>query len=125
MGSKNGININNIPFEQRCLPPRPRKLERLTPADRCVCAICGFFLGSVVWTYGYLGVISSVSRKAAASPQVNSQPVDPMSRIPSYWWGSIAAGGFAIFGATAGPERMMDVFEKTMHGISQARRSSV
>jgi hypothetical protein len=41
-------------------------------------------------------------------------PVDPLAKLPPFWWGGSVALGFAVFGAIVGAERMMDGFEKVL-----------
>ena len=106
------VNVNNVPFEQRC-PPRRRKRERLTRTDRFVCVFCGLFLGRVLWTDGYLILVGSAS-KAASRRSLEAQAAadfNPLGRLPSYWWGCPLALAFGLFGGVVGAERMMDGFE--------------
>ena len=116
MAARNGINVSCIPFEQRYRPPGPsrRKRERLTVMDRLVCAVCGAFLGIVLWTCGYLILVSGTMKAAARQATPAKGWVDPWDKLPPFWWGSSVALGFALFGAVVGAERLMDGFEKAL-----------
>jgi hypothetical protein len=124
MASRNGIGINNLPFEQRCPPPKPRKPELLTRQDRFVLALCGSFLGLFLWTAGYV-ILCSMAMKAgariAARPQaaLAAPIIDPMDRLPPYWWGAYPAFAFACYGSIVGAERMMDSFQTIMRWLSK------
>ena len=116
MAARNGINVSSIPFERRYRPPDPRrrKRERLSVTDRLVCAVCGALLGIVLWTSGYLILVSGTMKAAARQPPPAKGSVDPWDRLPPFWWGGSVALGFALFGAVVGAERMMDGFEKVL-----------
>ena len=109
MAYRNGIIPSSIPFEQRCPPPRARKPERLTKTDRLVIAVCGFLLGMFLWTTSYLILITGALKAAAKHPAA-AAGVDPLDRLPPYWWGVAPAVAFAIYGAVVGAEQMMDGF---------------
>ncbi len=116
MAARNGINVNNLPFEQRYRTPDPRrkKRESLTAVDRLVCAVCGAFLGSVLWTFGYLMLVSGAMKASARQAPAAKARVDPIDRLPPFWWGGSAAVGFALLGSVVGAERMMDGFDRLL-----------
>jgi hypothetical protein len=109
---RNGISVSSIPFEQRYLPPAPRRrrAEKLTATDRLVCAICGAFLGFVLWVGGYLILVSAALKGAARHGVPDQMTADPFGFLPPFWWGVFVALAFALFGAIVGAERMMDGF---------------
>jgi hypothetical protein len=125
MAARNGINVSSIPFERRYQPPDPRRRrrERLTATDRLVCAVCGAFLGFVLWTFGYLILVSGAMKAAARQAPPAQGPVDPLAKLPPFWWGGPAALGFALFGAVVGAERMMDGFEKALRAEGAVARA--
>jgi hypothetical protein len=125
MAARNGININSIPFEQRYQPPDPkrRKRERLTPIDRLICAFFGAILGFMLWTYGYVILVSKTMKVAARQAHAAKGPIDPLERLPSFWWGGSVATGFALFGAVVGAERMMDGFGKAVRVSAEIARA--
>jgi hypothetical protein len=125
MPARNGVNISSIPFEQRYQPPDPRrkKRERLTATDRLVCAVCGAFLGFVLWTFGYLILVSGTMKAVARQAPAAKGPVDPLERLPAFWWGGSVALGFALFGAVVGAERMMDGFDKVLRVEGEVARA--
>lgn len=118
MAVKNGVSVSSIPFEKRYRPhdPRRRKRDPLTATDRLVCAVCGGFLGFVLWTFGYLILISGAMKASARQAAAAHGPaaVDPLDRLPPFWWGGPAALAFALFGTAVGPERMMDGFGRVL-----------
>jgi hypothetical protein len=107
-------SVNNIPFEQRCNPPRRRKREPMTKVDRLVCAICGSLLGLFLWTTSYLLVASLAMRATARHPAPNGAMADPSDLLPPFWWGGVPALLFAGYGTAVGAERMLDGFEKIL-----------
>ncbi len=94
-----------------------RRREPLTAGDRLVCAGCGALMGLTLWTFLYgvlfLGAVMIQSRPdVAARIAAGQASATPWDVVPSYWyWGGLCAAAFALFGALAGPERMMDGFE--------------
>lgn len=124
MASRNGINVNSIPFEQRC-PRRPRRRnrEKLTLTDRFVCAFCGAFLGLLLWTFGYLFLVSAALKASARQPANAQAAVDPIGRLPSFWWGWTVIAGFSLFGASVGPEPMMDGFVNVLRVETEVGRA--
>jgi hypothetical protein len=92
----------------------------LTRGDRLVCAICGGVLGLVLWSFAYVILIMAAMKVASRSPvpaaapaavgAAAAAPIDPFGRLPAFSWGGTVVVGFAIFGAIAGPDRMIDGF---------------
>lgn len=84
----------------------------MTVTDRLVCAVCGGFLGFVLWTFGYLILVSMAMKASARQPPPAQGKVvmDPFDRLPPFWWGASASLSFAVFGSVVGAERMMDCF---------------
>lgn len=121
MAYRNGIAFSNIPFEQRCPPPRCRKREPLTRADRLVLTLCGSLLGLFLWTTSYMIMISAALKVEAKASRHSATTVDrdPLDRLPPYWWGVWPALAFAGFGSIVGAERMMDGFESCMGGLGK------
>jgi hypothetical protein len=132
MAMRNAVGVSRIPFEQRYRPPDPRRRrrEKLTWGDRLVCAICGGILGLFVWMFAYLILIVAAMKATVRQPApvaapvaavaAPPAPVDPFSRLPAFSWGGTVVVGFALFGAVAGAERMLDGFEKVVRVEDQA-----
>ncbi|QEH32720.1 hypothetical protein OJF2_11990 [Aquisphaera giovannonii] len=141
MAVKNGISISSIPFEQRDLPPDPRKRKRepMTAVDRLVCLIIGGFLGFAIWTIAYVILISGAMKASARHhPTITTSPdqgilaqgavevprdLDPFDRLPPFWWGSSVALAFGLFGAVVGGERMVDAFERIVRVEGEVARA--
>jgi hypothetical protein len=110
---------SSIPFEQRYVPPDPRRRKRepMTAADRLVCAICGGLLGLVIWSFFYwillMGAMKA-SAKANIRDPAAAPAVDPFAMLPSFAWGGLVAACFGIYGTVVGAERMLDRFEKVI-----------
>ena len=126
MAARNGININSLPFEQRCPPPdrRRKKRDKLTTKDRAVCAFCGAFLGLFLWVVAYVIFFMAVIRVVAKHAQDAEKMIDPVDLLPPFWWGSGVVLGFALFGAWVGAERMMDGFEAVLRAEGVAARAA-
>lgn len=116
MAVRNGVSVSSIPFEQRYRPPDPRRRrrERLTARDRLECAACGAFLGFLLWTLAYLILVGAAFKAGARLDPKAEVQVDPMDRLPPFWWGGPVLLGFAVFGSAVGAERMMDGFERVL-----------
>jgi hypothetical protein len=125
MAVKNGINVSSIPFEQRYQRPDPRrrKRERMTTTDRMVCAAFGALLGFVLWTVGYFILVCGAMKAAARQAPAAKAPVDPLERLPPFWWGGSIALGFSLFGAVVGAERMTDGFEELLRAEGEIARA--
>lgn len=123
------MSISNEPFENRCPPPRRRRPERLTRADRFVLALFGGLLGMVSWILLY-AIIAMAAFKAEAKLAARAQPEDPaatnapIDRIPAYWWGFCPALAFAGYGSIVGAERMMDGFDRVLRGLGELARAA-
>ncbi len=93
----------------------------MTASDRFVCAVMGGVLGLILWAVAYLIVFMAAvkaSMRAAAVAQAAGF-IDPLDNLPAFSWGSVLIASFAIFGATVGAERMMNVFEMVVHFLGK------
>jgi hypothetical protein len=84
--------------------------NRLTLSDRLICGFCGAFLGLLLWSFAYVILVAGALKASARQPPNVQAPIDPMDRLPSFWWGWTFMTAFSLFGTAVGPEVMMDGF---------------